>query len=536
MYFSAASCSVSILRAAIIISLLNSAVCQRPIFCSNVCRTVRRVADEDCGVTRFIRKRCHVIPCSFSSGRSGFICAPRPLQSRDPASPSPKPIAIPRGCRDKCYLSRLKAFRDCRYNRRPVAGCHITECELPGKNNRSGWKCAPTTDVPGNVTVFLGEASSFVFTCSDDSVYVRANQSAPFAPGQILWTFPLSSGDFCTDCNFIIRKIISAEDKRSFAGFICPSGAKCQYLTTEKVTVNDLYERPFFTAAAWSAIADKIAEDLIDCGSDTSVRPAITDAIPVRDALVLNNVRVGISIPSTCSNFFQKNSDGRCLYTDCFVGSEGSANDCFVCGTSCDNGCGSEEFEFFPESLPFTFDFTESCCVHDYCYTSTFKKWECDLAFLRDNLRSCVKTGFQSFFIRIYGSCLDWAFGYYLGVVLFGGSSYKESQSAMKGYYETDTCTAKCPTTQESGGQGVTRLRIDMLRKSGTFPVEYEMYTIPDELTITYEGATIFSTGGLVSGSKSQSVSFSGESTIIIVTINAPQSGTEWDIFIGCPQ
>ncbi len=74
-----------------------------------------------------------------------------------------------------------------------------------------------------------------------------------------------------------------------------------------------------------------------------------------------------------------------------------------------------------------------------------------------------------------------------------------------------------------------------MLRTSGTFPVQYQMYGIPDQLTIEYEMDILFDTGGLVSGASSASVSFSGSSKIITVTINAPLDGTAWDVYVGCP-
>lgn len=43
---------------------------------------------------------------------------------------------------------------------------------------------------------------------------------------------------------------------------------------------------------------------------------------------------------------------------------------------------------------------------------------------------------------------------------------------------------------------------IDMWTNSGTFSLSYQMYSIPDQLTVAYEGATLFTTDGLVSGSR----------------------------------
>ena len=112
---------------------------------------------------------------------------------------------------------------------------------------------------------------------------------------------------------------------------------------------------------------------------------------------------------------------------------------------------------------------------------------------------------------------------------------YDRSQMDQKAYEATPICIAQCPSTQRSGGQGTSVLTIDLLRQSGTFPVSYQMYQIPDQLYIDYQGTRIFDTGGLVSGSARANVTFSGTSTIISVTIYAPNSGTVWDVFVGCP-
>ncbi len=68
---------------------------------------------------------------------------------------------------------------------------------------------------------------------------------------------------------------------------------------------------------------------------------------------------------------------------------------------------------------------------------------------------------------------------------------------------------ARCPTTQRSGGQGVTTLNVGLKKTSYTFDVSYQMYTIPDKLELFYEGNVIFTTGGLVSGRRTVSVTFS---------------------------
>jgi hypothetical protein len=61
------------------------------------------------------------------------------------------------------------------------------------------------------------------------------------------------------------------------------------------------------------------------------------------------------------------------------------------------------------------------------------------------------------------------------------------------------------------------------------------MYSIPDAMTIrSGSGSVLFTTNGLVSGSSTVNVTFSG-GRFIYVTLNAPNSGTAWDYLIGCP-
>ena len=62
------------------------------------------------------------------------------------------------------------------------------------------------------------------------------------------------------------------------------------------------------------------------------------------------------------------------------------------------------------------------------------------------------------------------------------------------------------------------------------------MYGIPDQLELMYEGATIFSTGGLVSGSRTITRLIDGDDEFMYVKITATNSGTAWDFTLTCPQ
>jgi hypothetical protein len=247
------------------------------------------------------------------------------------------------------------------------------------------------------------------------------------------------------------------------------------------------------------------------------------------------------------ANWLTKNPDGRCTHTNCYVGQDGDPNDCFECKTACDNGCGAAGSVFNTDGDFGTFDFGPACCNHDHCWsTNFFSKEACDSTFCYAVQSACPPptlvdvllylffplVGFPSVFgCDILASLLCFA----VSETSISDKAYADAQRLQALYEETDICIAKCPTTQESGGQGTTVLKIDMLRTSGSFPFWYNMYGIPDQLTIEYEGQVIFDTGGLVSGYLSSSASFNGSSKIITVTINAPLDGTAWDVYVGCP-
>jgi hypothetical protein len=94
------------------------------------------------------------------------------------------------------------------------------------------------------------------------------------------------------------------------------------------------------------------------------------------------------------------------------------------------------------------------------------------------------------------------------------------------------------PSTQLSGGQGFSIFAVDLKKKRGTFKASYDMYINPDALDIIYEGKSVYSTNGLVSGGSSISVSYGSlisRSTTVFVQINAPNFGTAWVASVECP-
>jgi hypothetical protein len=91
----------------------------------------------------------------------------------------------------------------------------------------------------------------------------------------------------------------------------------------------------------------------------------------------------------------------------------------------------------------------------------------------------------------------------------------------------------QCQTSTQSGGNGTFSYAFDLGKEAGTFDLSYEMYTIPDAMTVVVGGTVVFTTGGLVSGGNTLSVIYMGGSTAF-VNFSAPNNGTAWDFSIGC--
>ncbi len=94
-----------------------------------------------------------------------------------------------------------------------------------------------------------------------------------------------------------------------------------------------------------------------------------------------------------------------------------------------------------------------------------------------------------------------------------------------------------CNASTLSGGPGTT-VTTHELGQAGplSFQFDYQTYTVPDAITIKYEGTEVFSTGGPVStGPTTVTVTLpAGTSTQVEVTVVGP-SGTVWDYTVNCP-
>lgn len=174
------------------------------------------------------------------------------------------------------------------------------------------------------------------------------------------------------------------------------------------------------------------------------------------------------STPTTCSGWNAVNPDGRCKYTDCFVGDKNTTN-CFGCSDNdCDNGCGPEPSSILtafgnfivPESAGEIFDFNDACCNHDYCYASTtYDQASCDLQLLNDALASCAGANADDIillqssvrFVRNllapivvvrWELCERAAQLFYWAVGVFGAGPYADGQEITKSWEGSEQCAA----------------------------------------------------------------------------------------------
>lgn len=93
--------------------------------------------------------------------------------------------------------------------------------------------------------------------------------------------------------------------------------------------------------------------------------------------------------------------------------------------------------------------------------------------------------------------------------------------------------TAPCNTATNSGGAGVTTTNHSLGATRGTFTFSYDAFSVPDRFQVVYEGQTLLDTGS-VSGSATRTLSFSGSSSVVTVTVTGP-SGTAWNYTVSCP-
>ena len=123
-----------------------------------------------------------------------------------------------------------------------------------------------------------------------------------------------------------------------------------------------------------------------------------------------------------------------------------------------------------------------------------------------------------------------------LALIAAVGSVLLQANSLKGDIEDLGQCFALCSQGYtQSGGQSTQTFIVGLDRSKGDLTLSYEMYRIPDRLDLIYEGNTIFTTGGLVSGSRTITRTIDGDAEQILVKITAPNSGTAWRFTLDCP-
>ncbi len=98
-------------------------------------------------------------------------------------------------------------------------------------------------------------------------------------------------------------------------------------------------------------------------------------------------------------------------------------------------------------------------------------------------------------------------------------------------------CQEACDSNTHQGGDTPETHQVEMGQTSGTFTFTWEMYTIKDQMIVSYNGTQLYDTG-CVSNGGSVPLNYSGTSTKITVVVNPNcegTTGTAWDFTVGCP-
>jgi len=94
-----------------------------------------------------------------------------------------------------------------------------------------------------------------------------------------------------------------------------------------------------------------------------------------------------------------------------------------------------------------------------------------------------------------------------------------------------------CGAQTQSGGAGVTTTTIKTLGStSGTVTIDYEMYSVPDQIYVSINGNVVAGTG-FVSGAGTLSFTYNASSLYYInVVVTGSSSDTQWYYTVNCPE
>jgi hypothetical protein len=401
------------------------------------------------------------------------------------------------------------------------------------------WECGTC-----QTTVMFDQTATEVIVQSrtSDNVTVSGTEVNNLMPGMFL--IYLNTLGICKGGSPLFRKINSITNGTDGEEMI---------LSTSLARFDEIFDSNVYEPS----LAELLIESSFNCSYYSSTLQstqgslvtgkALASAKEVTTSSLRSNTNYrSLATVGQCASYWNDiNSEGKCTHTDCYVGTAGNPDDCFNCykEDGCANGCTVQAGIVFDESL-LHFNFTEPCCHHDFCYASIDSKRVCDIALMNNMWKQCPSDTWKFKYISglidttvLKDSCRLTSAIVYASVVLGGNSTYNAAQENQRKHNEQDVCSLPCNTTQRQGGNGTTTFSMNMVAYQGTFNIWYDMFGVPDQVTIFYEGKEIYPNSGFVSNYHTANVTYSGNSsTITVVVVGNPNiTTTEWKMNIGCP-
>ena len=165
-----------------------------------------------------------------------------------------------------------------------------------------------------------------------------------------------------------------------------------------------------------------------------------------------------VSESGSCSRrWLQKNADGRCTHTNCFVGTSGNPKNCFECQRGCDDHCGARDSILTEHGHRLLSSFRSACCNHDRCWSSnSHSKDDCDERLYQSMQAECptlppvVSLGlnFTGPLKAVLGQCDIVAFLFVSAIAFDPFDAYVSAQLKQKVYESSAVCAV--PTVPRS--------------------------------------------------------------------------------------
>jgi hypothetical protein len=96
----------------------------------------------------------------------------------------------------------------------------------------------------------------------------------------------------------------------------------------------------------------------------------------------------------------------------------------------------------------------------------------------------------------------------------------------------------RCGLVSVEGQDAGDQRTFDLGKDAGTFTLDWSTYVVEDQISVVYEGRTLFDTG-CVASSRAAPIPFAGASTQITVHLTGscrnPVAGSQWEYAVGCP-